>query len=267
MRTHHGSKPNGNWVWWSDAETTEQFRRYAKLHMALVPYMEGLAKVASETGLPIWRGLALAYPEDAAVWPIKDQVLVGDGLLVAPVVTEGETKRDVYFPAGRFYPWDSGEPVVGPTTASIDAPLTEIPVFAAEGAVVPMFPDGVMTLVRESEAIPGPSAVGDDRHVLVFLGADGAFEEADGLSYVLTSDVFDPEGALSITFSEDGAQAEPLASCEPDGSVTPCFDVSGDAVLVFVEGPGVVAVNDAAGHEATFTTSGGWGRTVVRLRR
>src|SRR5262249_34328930 len=70
MRTHHGSKPTtyepgatvANWMWWSDAETTEHFRRHAALHMALVPFMEGLAKVAAKTGLPIWRGLMISYP-------------------------------------------------------------------------------------------------------------------------------------------------------------------------------------------------------------
>ena len=35
-------------MWWSDAETTEHFRRHAALHMALVPYMEGLAKVDAD---------------------------------------------------------------------------------------------------------------------------------------------------------------------------------------------------------------------------
>ncbi|MBK8942627.1 MAG: hypothetical protein IPM79_34795 [Polyangiaceae bacterium] len=267
MRTHHGAQPDKEWSWEKDPETIDHFRRYAELHVALVPTLAGLAAHASATGVPIWRHLALRFPQDATVWPITDQVMLGEGLMIAPVVSEGATSRDVYLPAGRWFPFDGGASVEGPATITVDAPVTEIPVFAAAGTIVPMYPPGVATLVRESEAIPGPSAVGDDRHVLVFLGADGAFEEADGLSYVLTSDVFDPEGALSITFSEDGAQAEPLASCEPDGSVTPCFDVSGDAVLVFVEGPGVVAVNDAAGHEATFTTSGGWGRTVVRLRR
>jgi alpha-glucosidase (family GH31 glycosyl hydrolase) len=259
MRTHHGSKPNGNWVWWSDAETTEQFRRYAKLHMALVPYMEGLAKVASETGLPIWRGLALAYPEDAAVWPIKDQVLVGDGLLVAPVVTEGETKRDVYFPAGRFYPWDSGEPVVGPTTASIDAPLTEIPVFAAEGAVVPMFPDGVMTLVNGSPEVPDASSVGDDRVVRVFLGKSGTFSEAGGLGYKLEQ--LAPGAPTSPSFTWEGA---PLAACAQP-AVAPCVLVSAGRAEAHVTGPGTLEVLEAGAPSARFVASGGDAARALQL--
>lgn len=60
------------------------------------------------------------------------------------------------------------------------AAVTEIPVFAAAGAVVPTYPDGVMTLVHGSAAVPDASSVGDDWVVYAFLGADGSFTEAGG---------------------------------------------------------------------------------------
>ncbi len=186
MRTHHGNQPNLNWNWEKDDETIAHFRSYAQLHMSLVPWLEGLAKVASKTGLPMWRALAIHFPEDVAVWPINDQVMMGEHVLIAPVLEEGANKRDVYLPAGRWYPFDGGSALSGGASESIDASIDQIPVLVRQGAVIPTYPDGVLTLVNASAQVPGPDSVGDDRVLLVFTGASGSFTEADGkLSYSL----------------------------------------------------------------------------------
>ena len=51
MRTHHGTEPKLEWSWESDADTTAHWVRYAKLHMALAPYLRGLAQAAHDTGV------------------------------------------------------------------------------------------------------------------------------------------------------------------------------------------------------------------------
>lgn len=260
MRTHHGTKPSTypgvdpavnqeQWRWDSDAETIEHFRRYAALHIALAPMWEGLAKEASDTGVPIWRGMFMAYPEDESVWPIKDQVMIGDGLLVAPVVTKGQTSRTVHLPEGLWYPWDGGAPASGGKGLEVSASLGEIPVFARAGAVVPTYPDGVMTLVNGSAAVPGPESVGDDRVVYVFLGASGAFTEKGGLSYALTQ-TEDVTGALS--FSLGGAK---ITACA-DPAVAPCVDSQADRDVVLVTGPGQLEIAGASGT-ATLEVKGG----------
>ncbi len=207
MRTHHGAQPDLEWSWEKDDETIAHFRRYAELHMSLVPTFAGLAAHATETGLPIWRGLALHFPDDAAAWPITDQIMLGDGVLVAPVQVDGARARDVYLPAGRWYPWQGGAFIDGPTTISAAADLGEIPVFGRAGGIVPTYPPGVMTLVNGSASVPDASLVGDDRIVYVFLGADGAFTEADGHAYTLTSAPI--EGVLTLML--DGL---PLEFCK-----------------------------------------------------
>ncbi len=236
MRTHHGTVPAKEWSWSRDAETIAHFRRYATLHMALVPFFEGLAKNASRTGLPIWHGLALDFPEDDAAWPVTDQVLVGGRLLVAPVMTPGAVSRDVYFPASRWFPWESGASFEGPVHRSVDAPLGEIPLYARAGTIVPMYPDGVMTLVRGSAAVPGPESVGDDRVVRVFLGDAGSFEEASGLRYSLDH-LADASGALSYRFA--GADLQNCATMGASGCVA-VADAS--SAVVHVSGPGVLEV-------------------------
>jgi len=250
MRTHHGWQPLKNWTWNKDAETVAHFRRYAALHMSLVPMWEGLAKRASDTGLPIWRGLFMAYPEDAAVWPIRDEVMVGDGLLVAPVQTPGQTSRPVYLPEGRWYPWSGGAAEEGGRTIEVESAVTEIPVFAREGTVIPTFPDGVMTLVNGSAEVPDASSVGDDRVVYVFLGKSGGFTEVSGLSYALEQGEA-VEGTLSYALSRTS-----LPPCgEPVNA--PCFDSFADPHQVHLVGPTELTLTGASGGSATVKIKGG----------
>lgn len=260
MRTHHGTNPNypaGNppknpdmWTWDKDDETLAHFKRYAVLHMSLVPFFEGLARVAADTGVPIWRGLFVAYPEDETVWPILDEVMIGDGLLLAPVQTPGETSRSVYLPKGTWYPWLSGAPEDGGKTLDVDAPLGEIPVFARAGTIVPTYPDGVMTLVNSSASVPGPELVGDDRVIHVFPGQAASFTEAGGLSYSL-----DQSEALSGALSYSIA-GKALSACG-DPVVAPCVETQTDSDVVHATGPVEVALSGASGGTATFHAEGG----------
>ncbi|MFO0589469.1 MAG: glycoside hydrolase family 31 protein [Polyangiaceae bacterium] len=260
MRTHHGTNPNDPsqdppknpdmWTWDKDEETILHFKKYADLHMSLVPFFEGLAKVAHDTGLPIWRGLFMAYPEDAATWPLVDEVMVGDGILVAPVMTAGAKGRSVYLPAGQWYSWDAGGAVAGGATIDIGADLGQIPVYARAGTVVPAFPDGVMTLVNGSPEVPDESSVKDDRVVYVFPGQAGSFTEAGGLSYTLEQTA---SFAETTTFVIGGTT---LPACA-DPVVAPCVESGSDRDTVHAVGPTELTIDGAAGGKATVKIAGG----------
>jgi sulfoquinovosidase len=250
MRTHHGTAPKLEWSWDKDAETIDHFRRYAKLHIALVPYLEALAKTASTTGLPIWRGLMIGYPEDQTVWPITDEVMIGDGVLLAPVLTQAATSRSVYLPKGRWYPWSSGAAVEGNTTVTASAAVAEIPVYARAGAIVPMYPDGVMTLVHGSAAVPDASSVGDDRVVSAFLGDSGAIDEASGLHYAIEH-IAAGTGAVTATW-----QGAALAACAAVPKA-PCLTAGADGATAEVTGPGTLEVSLGGKLAAKITAAGG----------
>ncbi|RJO69632.1 MAG: hypothetical protein C4523_05815 [Myxococcales bacterium] len=233
MRTHHGFQASLNWNWEKDEETIAHFRKYAALHIVLAPYWQGLAKIATETGLPIWRGLAIAFPDDPLVWPIKDQVMVGDGVMIAPAVNEGALTRDVYLPEGEWFAWDGESgPTAGGQTIPVEAPVEAIPVFARAGAIVPMFPDGVMTLSDTVSYVPDGADMGDNRIVNVFLGEHGAFGELDGPSYRLTMTSQAAQGELSVRWNDAalplcGAAEEMncLAASGPHGLTARVTDV------------------------------------------
>ena len=130
MRTHEGLKAISNWNWNGDAETIAHFRRFARIHEALVPTFEALAEEAHETSIPPLRHLALVFPDDVASRGVSDQFMIGDTLLVAPVVREGATSREVYLPPGTWFHVWTGAMHTGGQTITIEAPIGSPPVFS-----------------------------------------------------------------------------------------------------------------------------------------
>ncbi|MEM9067175.1 MAG: TIM-barrel domain-containing protein [Myxococcota bacterium] len=130
FRTHEGNNRDDNWSWEKDAETTEHFARFARVHDALAPLFRRLADEAQEDSAPIVRHLMLQYPADRETWSISDEYLIGNELLVAPITEEGSTSREVYLPEGTWFHVWTGESFSGGQRISIDAPIGSPPVFS-----------------------------------------------------------------------------------------------------------------------------------------
>ncbi|MEU6395277.1 glycoside hydrolase family 31 protein [Streptomyces sp. NPDC046939] len=104
----------------------------------LSPYFVSLAYVARRTGAPYVRPLWWGAPEDRGLRDCEDAFLLGDCLLVAPVLGHGVRRRSVRLPEGRWYDTATGTAFDGPGEVAVDAPLARIPVLARAGAVVPV---------------------------------------------------------------------------------------------------------------------------------
>jgi alpha-glucosidase len=119
---------------------------YLKLRYRLLPYIYTQAWQASRTGVPITRPLALAFQDDPGSRGASgDQYMFGGDLLVAPVLFEGQTKRSVYFPPGRWFDWDTGLEYTGGRTWVVAAPQNRIPVGVRAGAIIPLAPEMLNT--------------------------------------------------------------------------------------------------------------------------
>lgn len=99
----------------------------AKLHEKMGPKILELAKKASNTGEPIVMPLALAFP-DSGFETIKDQFMLGNEILVAPVVEKGARTRSVILPNGKWKS-DDGQILTGGKTIEINVPLERLPFF------------------------------------------------------------------------------------------------------------------------------------------
>ena len=56
--------------------------------------------------------------------------MLGDRVLVAPVLTKGATKRTVLIPPGRWRAWDD-RMIEGPRSIEVAAPVGTLPYFEA----------------------------------------------------------------------------------------------------------------------------------------
>src|SRR5258708_36497027 len=86
-------------------------RKYLELRYRLLPYLYSVVRECATSGMPIMRALWLHYPEDPIAVARSDEYLWGRSLLVAPVVEQGATSRNVYLPRGLWYDFWTGEKV------------------------------------------------------------------------------------------------------------------------------------------------------------
>ena len=99
----------------------------AKLHLAMGDHILALAKEASKTGEPIVKPMALAFPE-GGYEKVNDQFVLGNDIIVAPVVKKGARARSVVLPQGNWKAED-GKSYHGGQTVTIYVPLERLPYF------------------------------------------------------------------------------------------------------------------------------------------
>ena len=100
--------------------------KYAKWHEQLGSYLIEQAKQSAKTGEPIVRSMEYAFPNQGFA-DCKDQYMLGDKYLVAPVVTESDT-RTVKLPKGTWRD-DQGKKYKGSKTYTLQVPLDRLPYF------------------------------------------------------------------------------------------------------------------------------------------
>lgn len=111
---------------------TEQVRRWHLLRMELLPYIRAEAAKCVESCRPLMRPMAYAFPGDARCVGIDDEYMFGDALLVAPVLREGLSEREVYLPGGEWRDFYTGERLPGGQTLRCEC-ADAIPVFIRQG--------------------------------------------------------------------------------------------------------------------------------------
>ncbi|KAK4054515.1 glucosidase II [Microbotryomycetes sp. JL201] len=161
-----------------------------RLRYALLPALYTAFYEASLTGRPIMRPQYMVFPNDSQGFGIDDQFYFGStGLLVKPVVHEGQTYADVYIADEQpYYHYFSHDVYFGKPGSSIkvEAPLGSIPVFHQGGSILPR-----RDLVRRSSIL----AWRDPITLVVAVdstgqSASGSLYLDDGESYAYESGQF-----------------------------------------------------------------------------
>ncbi|MEL6151304.1 MAG: glycoside hydrolase family 31 protein, partial [Chloroflexota bacterium] len=125
---------------WMYPEVLPQVREAIAFRYRLMPYLYSLFVESYRTGAPIIRPMVYHYPHDPRTHEESFDFLLGEHLLVASVLDEGATTRDVYLPEGTgWYDFhDENAFYEGGQTITLDAPLERFPLLVPEGGIIPM---------------------------------------------------------------------------------------------------------------------------------
>jgi alpha-D-xyloside xylohydrolase len=196
----HGNPPKEPWEYGPDF--TDAFRRAAEMRYRLLPYIYAQSKASSERGLPMLRALFIEYPEDPGSWLVEDQYLFGSDILVAPLMEEGTTGRDVYVPPGQWIDYQTGTAYAGGWHA-IEGGEIPVVMLVRGGAVIPH-----IALAQSTSALDWSALelvpFGDSKEVrgLVCLPSDGVLHEVvldrDDGSFALEHNPLEGRTTLSV---------------------------------------------------------------------
>ena len=112
------------------AEHQAIFSGIVALRQKFAPTFAALAAKAGRDGEPILRPIEYNFP-NAGCAKVIDEFMMGEDLLVAPVLEKGATARKVVLPPGKWRA-DDGTAYEGPAEITVDAPLSRLPHFRRE---------------------------------------------------------------------------------------------------------------------------------------
>jgi hypothetical protein len=127
-------------------------------------FFDVYAMEAHEKGFPVWHPLPFQFPDDPECTMHADEFMLGDEMLVAPIVAPGGS-RTVYLPQGVWTNLETDEVFAGRRTITVSTP--SLPVFARNGVIVPLDSDAGMAL-----------------HYFPTLGAEFFLVEEDGWTQI-----------------------------------------------------------------------------------
>jgi alpha-D-xyloside xylohydrolase len=164
-----GTKP------WSFPEVEKAVKEVASLRMQLMPYLYSTFAQYRFEGKPPFRAMPLVEGGSDLSGGIKDQYMMGDYILVAPMFT-GEKSRKVYLPAGKWYDFYTGALAGENETITVTAGEDRIPLYVKDGGIIPM-----IDAYRHA-----PLSTAKDQLIIRHYGkADGSFTlyDDDGISF------------------------------------------------------------------------------------
>jgi alpha-D-xyloside xylohydrolase len=172
--------------WLFDEESVDVLRFFSQLKCRLMPYLFNAARQAHVAGTPVMRPMLLEFPNDPASDTLDRQYMLGESLLVAPVLSYDGTV-DYYLPAGRWTHLLTNEVVEGGGWHRAQYGYQSLPLF-----------------VRPNSAI----VMGDNDQRPDYEYGDGftmrVYQLADGATATTVIPALNGSPAVTFTITRDG---------------------------------------------------------------
>lgn len=126
---------------WRFGEPYETIIREAiRLRYQLLPYLYSVAAACHFDGTPMMLPIVALETSNPHVHNVDDSYLVGEHVLVAPVLEPHTIRRMVYLPNGAdWYSFEGGQRYAGGSFISVEAPLDTVPIFVRAGTALPLW--------------------------------------------------------------------------------------------------------------------------------
>lgn len=100
----------------------------AKLHEKMYTEIEKILASSERSGEPIIRHMEYQFP-DCGFEKVNSQFMLGDNILVAPVVEQGQCEKKVFLPLGKWEEQNSHTVYDGGAAVTVPAPISVLPWF------------------------------------------------------------------------------------------------------------------------------------------
>ncbi|MGI6497016.1 MAG: TIM-barrel domain-containing protein [Kiritimatiellia bacterium] len=125
---------------WVALQCTGEIRRLLRIRMQLIPYLYAAFADYRDTGKPPVRALVCDYQDQPESWDVDDEYLLGDSLLVAPILAPAKPddpseEREVWLPEGEWHDFFTGAGYAG---GKHRVKTGDIPVFVKGGTLLPL---------------------------------------------------------------------------------------------------------------------------------
>jgi hypothetical protein len=193
LRLHSTSNPFcGKEPWRYGDEVRALMAGLLRLRHRLVPYLYSMNRRAHAEGEPLVQPMYYQYSREALAYRVPNQYLFGTELTVAPITEPMDAVARVgrvtaWLPEGEHFDFFNGLRYAGGRQMVLCRPLSQLPVLAKAGAIIP--------LTGEGEPLPHGTPNPETLEVRVYGGADGAFDlyEDDGETMAFA------DGAYALT--------------------------------------------------------------------
>ncbi len=165
LRNHSSAGTRGQEPWAFDEETLNVYRDMLSIRYELIPYLYDLSVKAHLKGEPIIRPLFVNFPFDEKVKEINDQVMIGESLMICPIVHQGKKDRVVYLPEGNWYDYFTHQKYEGNKKMLVEIPLDKTCIFVKEGAILPKYRNLLSINKNEIDEIIFDASYGEGTYI------------------------------------------------------------------------------------------------------
>ncbi len=157
-------------------EFIDEMRYWHNLRMNLLPYIYSRAIESVKNNKPMISPLVYSFPDDKEVLNIEDEFMLGESILVAPIVEDNSNSRSLYLPQGTWFNFFTHESVEGGQKIKTEH-KNQLPVFLRSGYGIALNLDDTLELGSNV----GNKVDGYNNLYFVLAGKCGTFDFKDDL--------------------------------------------------------------------------------------